>query len=280
MIIDVHAHCHKPEHWGSEFDEHWKPTYGYDYPDLSPADFDAAMAAGGVDAAVVFGLTATAAGVRTPSEYVARFCREATTPTVGFMALDPTDQDIADQVEEGVSLGLQGVKLYPVLSGYSPADDAIGSFLDLLERHELAVLWHMGASPSPLSTLRNSQPLLIDDVARRHPGLRQVIAHVGHPWQRDTVQVLRGNEHVYADVSGLWARPFDGYLALVNAIEWGVTGKLLFGSDLPLWTPAAAQQGLRALAGHFGAPFPAIDEDVIEGIIERDSLSLLGLRPA
>jgi predicted TIM-barrel fold metal-dependent hydrolase len=92
--------------------------------------------------------------------------------------------------------------------------------------------------------------------------------------------VLRGNEHVYADVSGLWARPFDGYLALVNAIEWGVTDKLLFGSDLPLWTPATAQQGLRELAGRFGAPFPAIDEAVIEGIIERDSLSLLGLRPA
>jgi hypothetical protein len=280
MIIDVHSHCHKPGHWGSEFDEHWKPRYGYDYPDLSPADFDQAMAEGGVGAAVIFGLTATAAGVRTPNEYVARFCAETRTPTVGFMALDPTDPDVLEQVEEGVALGLQGVKLYPVLSGYSPADDALRPFLELLERHELAILWHMGASPSPLSTLRNSQPLLIDDVARRHPGLRQVIAHMGHPWQRDTVQVLRGNEHVYADVSGLWARPFDGYLALVNAIEWGVTDKLLFGSDLPLWTPAAAQQGLRELAGRFGAPFPAIDEAVIEGIIGRDSLSLLGLRPA
>jgi predicted TIM-barrel fold metal-dependent hydrolase len=116
-------------------------------------------------------------------------------------------------------------------------------------------------------------------VARRHPGLRQIIAHLGHPWQRDTVQVLRSNEHVYADVSGLWARPFDGYLALTNALEWHVVDKLLFGSDFPLWAPADAQQGLRDLAVRFGAPFPAIGTAVVEEIIGRDSCALLGLEP-
>lgn len=280
MIVDVHSHCLKPEHWGDEFHDHWKPAYGYDYPDLSPHDFDQAMAEAGVDVAVVFGLTAGAAGVRAPHEFVARFCREAATPTVGFMALDPTDADVMDQVEEGVELGLQGVKLYPVLAGFSPVDGSLAPFFDLLEQRGLVVLWHMGGSPSPVSTLRYSQPLLIDEVARRHRGLRQIIAHLGHPWQRDTVQVLRSNEHVYADVSGMWARPFDGYLALVNAVEWGATGKLLFGSDFPLWTPAVAQQGLRDLVVRFGSPFPPIDGAIVEEIIARDSCSLLGLSPA
>lgn len=78
---------------------------------------------------------------------------------------------------------------------------------------------------------------------------------------------------------GMWARPFDGYLALVNAIEWGATGKLLFGSDFPLWTPAVAQQGLRDLAVRLGGPFPPIDGAVVEGTISRDSCSLLGLSP-
>ena len=279
MIVDVHTHCLKPEHWGNEFQDHWKPAYGYDYPDLSAADFDAAMAEGAVDVAVVFGLTAAAAGVRTPHKFVAQFCRETRTPTVGFMALDPGDSDVMDQVDEGIELGLQGVKLYPVLAGFSPLDDAVEPFLDLLERRQLVVLWHMGGSPSPISSLRNSQPLLIDEVAGRHPGLRQIVAHVGHPWQRDTVQVLRSNQHVYADVSGIWARPFDGYLALMNAIEWGVTSKLLFGSDFPLWTPAGAQQGLRELSNRFDHPFPPIGEEIIDEIMGRDTCSLLGLDP-
>lgn len=275
MIVDVHSHCLKPEHWGDEFHDNWRPTYGYDYPDLSAADFDQAMAEGGVDVAIVFGIRATAVGVRTPHEFVARFCRETRTRTVGFMALDPTDADVMDQVEEGVALGLQGVKLYPVLAGFSPTDDSFTYFFEALARRNLVVLWHMGGSPSPRSTLRFSQPLLVDDVARRHPGLRQVIAHLGHPWQRDTVQVLRANRNVYADVSGMWARPFDGYLALANAIEWGVTGKLLFGSDFPLWTPTVAQEGLRQLTARFGDPFPPIDPAIVEDVIQRDACSLL-----
>jgi predicted TIM-barrel fold metal-dependent hydrolase len=279
VIVDVHSHCLKPEHWGDEFHDNWKPAYGYDYPDLSAEDFDRAMAEGGVGVAVVFGLTATAAGIRTPHEFVARFCQEVRTPTVGFMALDPTDADVMDQVDEGVELGLQGVKLYPVLAGFSPVEASLSPFFDVLEQRGLVILWHMGGSPSPRSTLRYSQPLLIDEVARRHPGLRQVIAHLGHPWQRDTVQVLRSNRHVYADVSGLWSRPFDGYLALTNALEWGVIDKLLFGSDFPLWAPKAAQEGLRDLATRFGAPFPPIGTAVVEEIIERDSCTILGLEP-
>ena len=59
------------------------------------------------------------------------------------MALDPGDTDVMDQVDEGIELGLQGVKLYPVLAGFSPLDDAVEPFLDLLERRQLVVLWHM-----------------------------------------------------------------------------------------------------------------------------------------
>jgi hypothetical protein len=62
-------------------------------------------------------------------------------------------------------------------------------------------------------------------------------------------------------------------------VEWGVTGKLLFGSDFPLWSPAEGQRGLRGLAVRFGEPFPPISVDVVEEIIGRDSCSLLGLEP-
>jgi predicted TIM-barrel fold metal-dependent hydrolase len=277
VLVDVHTHCLKPEHWGPEFNDHWKPKYGHDYPDISPDAFGRAMAEAGVDVAIVFGLTAAAAGVRTPHNFVASFCAQTSGKAIGFMSLDPADEDVREQVDEGISLGLKGVKLYPVLAGFSPDQESVAPLLDLLERRGLVVLWHMGASPSPVSDLRYSQPLLIDTVARRYPELRQVIAHMGHPWQRDTVQVLRSNRHVYADVSGIWSRPWDGYLALRNAIEWDVTEKLLFGSDFPFWAPKGAVEDLRALPRRFGPPLPDIDADVVERVISQNSLELLGL---
>jgi predicted TIM-barrel fold metal-dependent hydrolase len=279
VLVDVHTHCLKPEHWGREFNDHWKPKFGHDYPDISPAAFDAAMSEAGVDVAIVFGLTAVAAGVRTPHDFVASFCQQTAVRTIGFMALDPADGDVLEQVEEGVSLGLKGVKLYPVLAGFSPVEEPVQPLLDLLEKRRLVVLWHMGANPSPVSDLRLSEPLLIDAVARRHPDLRQIIAHMGHPWQRDTVQVLRSNRFVYSDVSGLWSRSWDGYNALRNAIEWDVTDKLLFGSDFPFWTPKEAVEGLRAMPQLFGPPLPELDPGVLEQILNRDSLELLGLEP-
>ena len=61
-------------------------------------------------------------------------------------------------------------------------------------------------------------------------------------------------------------------------IEWGVTDKLLFGSDFPLWTPQEGMDKLYRLNDQLeGTKLPRIPDDVIEGIIHRDSLALLGL---
>jgi predicted TIM-barrel fold metal-dependent hydrolase len=76
----------------------------------------------------------------------------------------------------------------------------------------------------------------------------------------------------------VWARPGDGYPALVRAQEWGVVDRLLFGSDYPHWTPADAVQGLRALAARKPADMPHIEQSTIESLIERDHLQVLGLR--
>ncbi|MPZ95056.1 MAG: amidohydrolase family protein [Propionibacteriales bacterium] len=135
----------------------------------------------------------------------------------------------------------------------------------------------MGATPSPVGDLSVSQPLVVDEVARRHPELTQIIAHLGHPWQRETVVTLRKNRRVFSDVSASWARPFDGYRALVRAQEWGVVDKLLFGSDFPIWTPAEAVAGLRALADIKPAGLPSIEPDTIEWLLDGDPRPVLGL---
>lgn len=275
-MIDVHTHCHLAKHWGCEWHDHWQPVYGYDYPDHAPADYDAAMR--GVDLAFVFGLRATAAGVDTPNEYVEWFCANTETNTVGFMALDPSDDDVLDQLQDGVRRGLRGIKLYPVLALFDPADERHDTFYRAAADAGLIVLWHMGATPSPAGKLSVSNPLVVDEVARRHPDLTQIIAHLGHPWQRETIVTVRKNRRVFADVSASWARPLDGYLALTRAQEWDVVPKLLFGSDFPIWTPADAAKSIRDLAATRPDGLPPVRSETVEWLLDGDPRELLGLR--
>ncbi|RSM97081.1 metal-dependent hydrolase [Nonomuraea sp. WAC 01424] len=275
-MIDVHTHCLLSEHWGCEWEANWRPVYGRPWTDVTPADYDAAMK--GVTAAFVFGLRATSAGVATSNEFVARFCADTRTETVGFMALDPTDPDVLEQLADGVAKGLRGIKLYPVLAHFDPAGTAHDPFYAAAAEAGLVLLWHMGATPSPHGDLGVTNPLVVDAVARRHPGLTQIVAHLGHPWQRETMIVLRKNPRVFADVSANWARPLDGFLALVRAQEWGVTGKLLFGSDYPLWTPDEAVAGLRSLTAIRIPGLEGVRPETIERLLDEDPRELLGVR--
>ena len=275
MLVDVHTHFMRGAHWGSEWRDHWQPIYGHPWNDVTVLDYDRAMS--DVDVALVFGIRATAAGIATPHEELARFCDSTRTNTIGFMALDPSDPDALEQMKYGVELGLKGVKLYPVLAHFDATDPAFGKFFEALIANRLPVLWHVGTTPSPAGDLKLSMPMMIDDVARRHPELVQIMAHMGHPWQRETLAILRKNHRVFADVSASWARPFDGFHALVRAQEWGVVDKLLFGSDFPLWTPAEAIQGLFEISELRSGGLPHVTTETVEQILDQEALTLLGL---
>jgi predicted TIM-barrel fold metal-dependent hydrolase len=277
-MLDVHTHCLRHEHWGPEWDENWKPVYGRDWVDVEPDTYDREMVAAGVHLAFVFGMRATRAGVKMPNRFVAEFCAATATPTVGFMSLDLSDPDVMDQFAEGMALGLRGIKLYPVLAHFDPRDPVHDRVYRAATEHGLVVLWHMGATPSAAGDLRFADPLLVDHVAVRHPELTQIIAHLGHPWQRETMLVLRKNRRVFADVSAAWARPSEGFHALVRAQEWGVVDKLLFGSDYPMWTPSEAVDGLRALAKLEAGTLPRIRPETVQRLLEYDPAELLGVR--
>lgn len=285
-MIDAHTHCQGPEHIGRVLGGDMLPAYerelaaGRRRPldwGFTPQDYDAAMAAGGVSTAIVFGVRATEAGIVTPNEHVSWFCENTETATIPFMALDPSQPDAFDHLEDGLRRGFRGIKLYPVTSIFDPRDVGLDAFYRKAVDAGLVIMWHMGATPVRSGRLEFSQPLVVDEVARRHPDLTQVIAHMAHPWQRETVITVRKNPRVFADVSGVWARPFDGFAALVRAQEWDVVHKLVFGSDFPHYTPAEGVAGLRSLSDMRPTGFPHIDDDTIAHLIEGDHLDTLGL---
>ena len=277
MIVDVHTHCLQPEHT-SAANHRAHERAGYPPPQpLLPETYLKAMEA--VDKAIVFGVRGVATGARSPNDFTAEWVKHAPDKLIGFAAIDPTEETYLEEIDRCVSdLGLRGIKIYPMLGRYDPTDPAIFPLYEKAQRMGLPVLSHLGAQPSPRAMLKYSLPLLIDEIAQVFPDLKFIMAHMAHPWQRDCALVLRKHPNVYADVSGGGVRQWQGWEALIGMIEWGVTDKLLFGSDFPLWTPQEGMDKLRRLNDQLeGTKLPRIPDDVLDEIIHRDSLALLGL---
>ncbi len=241
-------------------------------------DYDRALA--DVEVSIAFTIARDRSRVdRELNDAVAAFVGAAPDRRIGFLSVHPEVEGAEDELERCRSdLGLKGVKLGPNYQDFDPLGPAALRIYALAERHGLPILFHQGASPVRDAPLRFAHPLVMDEVAIRFPELRVVMAHMGHPWQRDTIVTIRKHPHVYADVSGLFYRPWSFYEGMRLATEWGVLGKLLFGSDFPIATPAETVAGLRAVnAPIAGTGLPPVPLDAVEEIIERDPLPLLGL---
>ena len=79
-------------------------------------------------------------------------------------------------------------------------------------------------------------------------------------------------------MSGLLSRPWQAYNALICAYEHGVIDKLLFGSDFPYTSIPSAMKPLYSINQLAqGTNLPLIPREALRGIIERDTLGLLGL---
>ena len=277
MIVDVHTHCIQPEHLSDATHREMRRAGYPPMQPLPPEDFLEAMQP--VDKAIVFGVRAIATGSISPNDFTAQWVEHAPNKLIGFMAIDPMEEDHLDQIDYCVNeLGLRGIKIYPMLGRYDPSDPTIFGLYEKAQRLKLPILSHVGTHPNPKAMLKYSQPLLFDEVAQAFPELKIIIAHMAHPWQRDCAVVIRKHPNVFADVSGVWTRPWQGWDALITMIEWGVADKLLFGSDYPFWTPQEGMDKIRRFNDQLeGTSLPRIPDDVIEGIFQRNALELLGL---
>jgi predicted TIM-barrel fold metal-dependent hydrolase len=175
-------------------------------------------------------------------------------------------------------LGLRGIKLGPNYQDFEPLSADAKRVYGYAQQHGWPILFHQGTSPIRSAPLRYAHPIVMDEIAIAFPELRIVMAHLGHPWQADTIAVIRKHPHVYADVSAGFYRPWSFYNAMRLCTEWNVLPKLVFGSDFPVATAQETLDGLRAVNGPIaGTALPPVPLDAVEAIIQRDALALLGL---
>jgi predicted TIM-barrel fold metal-dependent hydrolase len=277
VITDVHTHVGEyPRHISEKFASEARAVWP-EVPLGGSLDVDYAGALADADRAVVLAFNAPAAGFVVPNDYVAAYVARDPARLIGFGAVDPSAGTAIDELERMKGdLGLVGCKLGPIYQNVDPLGPDFLRVCGELERLELPMLIHQGTTFARAGSLLQARPILIDEIALRHPRLRIVIAHLGHPWFDEAIAVVWRHPYVYADISGLVTRRWLLYQALVSAIEYRVEHKLLFGSDFPFFSARQTIDGLRSVTGPaFGPDMPIVDEQVVEDIIHRPTLELL-----
>jgi len=280
MIIDVHSHAWRyPDHFGDDFRDQAKRARAGVEVDLTVRYEDYRAAATADTKTIVFGGKAKLSGVWVDDRYVADYVAAHPDTLIGYLCVDPTQPGWRREMYVGhQELGLRGIKLLPMYASFRPDDRSLDPLWIYAEKHALPVLLHTGTTFVAQAPLECTLPRHLDPVATRFPGVRMVLAHLGHPYEGECVVVIRKHPNVYADISALHYRPFQLYHSLMLVQEYGVWDKVLFGSDYPFTTVNATIAGLHALNKMLdGTALPRLDERRIEEMIYRDSLPLLGL---
>ncbi len=282
MIIDCHRHVweHVKELQdgsigGSAPLPEWVANEG-----IHPVDAEGGAIRGLVDCSIVLGFKSCLLDREISNDFVGRYVEQHSDCAVGFAGVDPTERTSPRVVEELVkNQGFAGVVISPGAQGFHPSDTRAMNLYEKLVELDVPVMFHYPERWLKGGHLEQARPGLLDEVARRFSGLRMIISSLGWPYADETMLMLAKHENVYADVSIVVDQPLRVYQVISNAYQYQVMDKLLFGSGWPYCTVRAAVEALyniNEIPRQTG--LPSIPREALRAIVERDSLSLLGIK--
>jgi predicted TIM-barrel fold metal-dependent hydrolase len=272
MIVDCHVNV-----WN---DEDVRPLFREQMARIRPggmelkADADTLYAAmAGVDRAIVFAIGyGDSAGVQSEDATTAACVAKYPDRFVGFAYADPRRPDCLERLRFATGeLGLKGVKYGPIYNGVPLDDPRMEPVYEHCVANDLPLTMHMGTTFGANAPLDLGRPIHVDAVARRHPDLKMVLAHMGHPWFEECAAVVRKQPNVYAEVSAIFYRPWQFWNTLVCAQEYLVTDKIFWGTDFPFSGVAESVAGLRNVNRVVeGTGLPRVAGETIDQILRSN----------
>jgi predicted TIM-barrel fold metal-dependent hydrolase len=256
------------------------PTGRTIYRSIPAADPDHHWAqSSAVDKSFVLAFKSRYLRAEIPNRFVADYCRRNPEKLIGFAGIDPTERGAVEELRIArEDLRMRGVTMSPASQDFHPTDTRAMLVYEEAERLGMPILFHPGGQFTEQSKLEYARPYLLDEVARSFPKLRIVISQMGQPYVSETICMLGKHANVFADVSGLLTRRWQAYNALVDANQAAVSDKLLFGSDFPYTSATECIEALYSLNQIAqGTNLPVVPRESLRGIVERDTISLLGL---
>lgn len=280
MIIDCHTHLFRyPDDYGKEFIEDYRRIWDISLDSLKYSEEDHFNAMKAVDRAIVFGLRSRALHMNTSNDFIARYVNAHSDKIIGFLSVDPDEEDVVREIRRCVKdLGLKGIKLGPIYQNFHPQDRKAYPIYETAQELNIPIMIHQGTTFIRRAPLEFAQPIQLERIALDFPDLKMIVAHLGHPWEEETIVLIRKQPNIYSDISALTPRPYRLYNDLVLCMEYGVLDKLLFGSDYPFTNPADSMKKLRRINRFAeGTNLPRIPIDAIESIIKENAVKALNL---
>lgn len=281
MIIDLHTHLTLKKHFiGDSFLTEMERGGGDKNNIVTSYQRHENEVLSKVDKAVVFGIKAEASGWVVPNEFIADYVKLHQNKVIGFASVDPNQPDADIELEYCIKkLNLKGLKLGPIYQHFNPQNEKKAyPIYEIAQEYKIPIMWHMGTSFVQKGLLEFTKPLLLERIALDFPELKMIIAHMGHPWENDTIVLIRKQPNVFADISALYYRPWQFYNTMVLAQEYKVIDKIFFGTDFPFTTLKESINGIKAIKKFWqNTNLPQIPDSVFEDIINRDSLKILGI---
>ena len=209
------------------------------------------------------------------SQYVERYAAKM----IGFALINPIADEASVKNLKAFTekLGLKGVVLYCSQTAFHPADTRAMQLYESAQEMHLPVFFH-NTPVGQGGILEYARPFLLDEVARTFPELKIIVGNMGFPFYDQTLCLLAKHKNVFADLSVKPGNAWQIYNIVISSYEQGLMDKLLFGSAFPA---AKADDCMEALLGFnnllAGANLPTIPRSVIQSVIERDAIKILGI---
>ncbi len=147
---------------------------------------------------------------------------------VAGCSVHPRDDDPVAVVRTAVEdHGCGVLKLHCSVGDHEPTDPGLDAVWDYVEAVRLPVVVHAGHGVNGMTEA--DELTRVDEVARRHPEARIVIAHCGHRAVATALDLVERHRFVHADLTPVLREPVD----LPPSRAPLVAHKLLLGSDTP-----------------------------------------------
>jgi predicted TIM-barrel fold metal-dependent hydrolase len=272
MVTDCHVNIWNDEHVLPHFRTAQARVREKGIPDKSDAEtIIRAMAP--VDRAIIFTLAyGETVGIDGNDDVTADAVRRYPDKLTGFSYCDPRRPDALDRlIHAHKELGLKGVKYGPIYNGVPLDDPRLEPIYAYCGANDLPLTMHMGTTYTRLYEAELGRPMIVEEVALKHPDLKLVMAHMAHPWFEECIAVIRKQPNVYAEISAIYYRRWQFYNVMTAIEEYQVTDKVFFGSDFPFSAPAEGIELTRAVRDIGGTNgMPRVSEETVERIITSD----------
>ena len=268
MIIDVWAQHPTLRHAQSPIFESLRRWTKIKAPDkeIPLAMTLAVMDQASVDLALISAWQAPGRDLITNDE-VAGFVEESGGRLAGVGSVDISrPMEAVREIHRCVTeLGFKAIRVLPWLCERPPTDRLF--YPVYVACCELGIpfctqIGHTG----PLMPSEVGRPIYLDQVALDFPELRIVAGHIGYPWTDEAIAIATKHENVFIDTSAYTAKRYPQ--ALVDYLKRHGRTKVLFGTNYPMLTPAAALEGLEDLA---------LDDEVTELFLSENAKREFGL---